>query len=113
MVVLLVALFAPTLFPAIAVAVEVPLVFVLATWLAHRTPALMRSIVPPARRRAQVERAIADNDEVKTYVRELEARIDAQDAEEQGVVLDTGELDAGQFVDEVERFLREQGEGES
>jgi proteasome assembly chaperone (PAC2) family protein len=62
--------------------------------------------------RAQVERAIADNDEVKTYVRELEARIDAQDAEEQGVVLDTGELDAGQFVDDVERFLREQGEGE-
>jgi proteasome assembly chaperone (PAC2) family protein len=67
--------------------------------------------------RAQVERAIADNDEVKTYVRELEARIDAQDAEEQGVVLeggelDTGELDAGEFVDEVERFLREQGEGE-
>jgi hypothetical protein len=62
--------------------------------------------------RVQVERAIADNDEVKTYVRELEARIDAQDAEEQGVVLDTGELDAGQFVDEVERFLREQGEGE-
>lgn len=60
----------------------------------------------------QVERAIADNDEVKTYVRELEARIDAEDAEEQGVVLDTGELDAGQFVDEVERFLREQGEGE-
>ena len=59
-----------------------------------------------------MERAIADNDEVKTYVRELEARIDAQDAEEQGVVLDTGELDAGQFVDEVERFLREQGEGE-
>ena len=59
-----------------------------------------------------MERAIADNDEVKTYVRELEARIDAEDAEEQGVVLDTGELDAGQFVDEVERFLREQGEGE-
>jgi proteasome assembly chaperone (PAC2) family protein len=67
--------------------------------------------------RAQVERAIADNDEVKTYVRELEARIDAQDAEEQGVVLDiaeidTGELDAGEFLDEVERFLREQGEGD-
>jgi proteasome assembly chaperone (PAC2) family protein len=62
--------------------------------------------------RAQVERAIDDNDEVKTYVRELEARIDAQDAEEQGVVLDTGELpDADQFVDDVERFLREQGEG--
>jgi proteasome assembly chaperone (PAC2) family protein len=63
--------------------------------------------------RAQVERAIADNDEVKTYVRELEARIDEQDAEEQGVVLDTGQLpELGEFVDEVERFLREQGEGD-
>jgi proteasome assembly chaperone (PAC2) family protein len=63
--------------------------------------------------RAQVERAIADNDEVKTYVRELEARIDAQDAEEQGVVLDSSDLpDADEFVDEVERFLREQGEGD-
>jgi proteasome assembly chaperone (PAC2) family protein len=64
--------------------------------------------------RSQVERAIADNDQVKTYVRELEARVDAQDAAEQGVVLDSPELpDADEFVDEVERFLREQGEGEA
>jgi proteasome assembly chaperone (PAC2) family protein len=72
--------------------------------------------------RAQVDRAIADNDEVQTYVRELEARIDAEDAEQHGVVLggteaadagmtDAGLTDAGELVDEVERFLREQGDG--
>jgi putative membrane protein len=61
MVVLLVALFAPTLFPPIAVAIDVPLVFALATWLAHRTPALMRGIVPAARQRKHVERAAAEH----------------------------------------------------
>lgn len=61
MLVLLVALFAPTLFPPIAVALDVPLVFALVTWLAHRTPALMRAIVPAARRRRQVERAAAEH----------------------------------------------------
>jgi putative membrane protein len=61
MVVLLVALFAPTLFPPIAVAIDVPLAFALATWLAHRTPALMRAIVPSARRRQQVDRAAAEH----------------------------------------------------
>ncbi len=61
MLVLLVALFVPTLFPAIAVAIDVPLVFALATWLAHRTPALMRAIVPSARRRKQVDRAAAEH----------------------------------------------------
>ena len=30
-------------------------------WLAHRTPALMRAIVPAARRRRQVERAAAEH----------------------------------------------------
>jgi putative membrane protein len=61
MLVLLVALFAPTYFPPVAVAVDVPLVFALATWLAHRTPALMRAIVPTARMRKQVERAAAEH----------------------------------------------------
>ena len=61
MLVLLVALFAPTYFPPIAVAFDVPLVFALATWLAHRTPALMRAIVPSARRRRQVDRAAAEH----------------------------------------------------
>ncbi len=61
MLVLLVALFAPRLFPPIAVAIDVPLVFALATWLAHRTPALMRVIVPSARRRKQVDRAAAEH----------------------------------------------------
>jgi proteasome assembly chaperone (PAC2) family protein len=69
--------------------------------------------------RAQVERAISDNDEVKTYVRGLEARVDAEDAANEGVVLGgatavTKEEDlpsADDLVDEVERFLRERGEG--
>jgi proteasome assembly chaperone (PAC2) family protein len=65
--------------------------------------------------RLQVDRAIADNDEVTTYVRELEARVDAVDAEERGIML--GDHPAGSgpvpgaddLADEVERFLREQG----
>jgi len=61
MLVLLVALFAPTFFPPIAVAFDVPLVFALATWIAHRTPALMRAIVPSARTRRQVDRAAAEH----------------------------------------------------
>jgi proteasome assembly chaperone (PAC2) family protein len=62
--------------------------------------------------RAQVDRAIEDNDEVQTYVRELEARVDAEDAVDQGVILGHDEMpSAGELVDEVERFLREQGEG--
>jgi len=62
--------------------------------------------------RMQVDRAIADNDEVKSYVRELEARVDAQEAEEKGVVLGEGPIpSADDLVDEVERFLREQGDG--
>jgi proteasome assembly chaperone (PAC2) family protein len=64
--------------------------------------------------RLQVDRAIADNDELSSYVRELEARIDADDAAERGIVL--GEHPAGggsvpsadDLVDEVEQFLREQ-----
>jgi len=63
--------------------------------------------------RAQVDRAIADNDEVKTYVRELEARVDAQAAEDEGVVLGEDTVpDVDDFVDEVERFLREQGDNQ-
>ncbi|HXY93786.1 MAG TPA: PAC2 family protein [Acidimicrobiia bacterium] len=61
--------------------------------------------------RVQVDRAIQDNDEVKDYVRELEQRVDAQDAEEQGVVLGEQSTSGDDLVDEVERFLREQGEG--
>ena len=61
MLVLLVALFAPTYFPPLTVAIDVPLVFGLATWLAHRTPALMRAIVPSDRMRKQVERAAAEH----------------------------------------------------
>ena len=63
--------------------------------------------------RAQVDHAIADNDEVQTYVRRLEAQIDEEDATDQGVLLGSGEddmPDGGDLVDEVEQFLREQGE---
>jgi proteasome assembly chaperone (PAC2) family protein len=64
--------------------------------------------------RLQVDRAIADNDEVTTYVRELEARIDAEDATQRGIVLGDhpagGRVvpDADALAEEVERFLREQ-----
>jgi len=59
MLVLLVALFAPAAFHPIAVALEVPLAFGLAAWLAHRTPGLLRALAPTARAREQVERAAA------------------------------------------------------
>ena len=61
--------------------------------------------------RAQVDHAIADNEEVQGYVRQLEARIDAEDASEQGVLLGDDDLsNAGELVDEVEQYLREQDE---
>jgi putative membrane protein len=56
---LLVALFAPAVFPPAVVAVEVPLVLAIAAWLAHRTPALLRALTPQARMRRQVDRAAA------------------------------------------------------
>lgn len=60
--------------------------------------------------RAQVDRAIAGNDEAEQYVRELEARVDADNAVQHGVVLGEDVPIADHLVDEVERFLREQGE---
>ena len=57
--VLLVALFAPPLFPPIAVAVEVPAVFALVAWLTHRWPAALQALASDARMRRQVERAAA------------------------------------------------------
>ena len=56
---LLVALFAPAVFSPTVIAVEVPVVFGLAAWLAHRTPRLLRALCPAARVRRQVERAAA------------------------------------------------------
>jgi putative membrane protein len=61
MVVLLVALFAPAPFHPVAVAVETPLAFVLAAWLAHRSPGLLKTLAPDARARKQVERAAAEH----------------------------------------------------
>ncbi len=59
MLVLLVALFAPATFHPLAVAIEIPLAFSLASWIAHRTPGLLRTISPEARMRDQVARAAA------------------------------------------------------
>ena len=50
-------------------------------------------------------------------MRRLEAQIDAEDASEQGVILGSDDdsdddlSNAGELVDEVEKYLREQGEG--
>lgn len=69
--------------------------------------------------RVQVDHAIRDNDEVSTYVRELEGRVDAEDADERGIVLGGHPAGGGSLPDaedlaaEVERFLREQDEGGS
>ncbi len=59
--------------------------------------------------RVQVDRALAENDEVQTYITELEARIDAEEAEERGAVAGEPGIPSGNtLVDEVERYLREQ-----
>jgi putative membrane protein len=55
--VLFVALFARRVFPPIAVAVEVPLVFALGAWLVHRLPSMIRRLVTAGRMKRQVERA--------------------------------------------------------
>jgi proteasome assembly chaperone (PAC2) family protein len=66
--------------------------------------------------RAQVDRALAENDEMLAYVRELEARFDADATGAAGGLddrLDDGpgglRPSADELVGEVERFLREQG----
>ena len=67
--------------------------------------------------RVQVDHAIRDNDEVSTYVRELEGRVDAEDAEDRGIVLGGHPAGGGSVPDaeelaaEVEQFLREQDGG--
>ena len=43
------------------VALALGAAFALASWLAHRTPGLMRAFVPAARRRKHVERAAAEH----------------------------------------------------
>ena len=59
--------------------------------------------------RVQVDRAIAENDEIKTYVTELEARVDAEEAEERGTILGEPDIPSGdELIGEVERFLRDQ-----
>ena len=66
----------------------------------------------------QVDHAIRDNDEVTDYVRELEGRVDAEDASERGIVLGGHPAGGGSVpnADDARRrgraFLREQdGEG--
>ena len=68
--------------------------------------------------RVQVDHAIRDNDEVSTYVRELEGRVDAEDADDRGIVLGGHPAGGGSVPDaedlaaEVEQFLRDQEEGQ-
>ena len=57
----------------------------------------------------------ADDEDVKDYVRQLEARADAEAATEQGVVLgdhlSDEDLPSGDdLADELQRFLRDQGD---
>jgi putative membrane protein len=59
MLALLVALFAPASFRPAAVAVEIPLAFGIAAWVAHRLPGLLRALTPAARIQQQVDRAAA------------------------------------------------------
>jgi putative membrane protein len=61
LVTLLVALFAPISLRPSAVAIEVPLAFALATWIAHRSPAILRALAPRRRMQRQVERAAAEH----------------------------------------------------
>ncbi len=64
--------------------------------------------------RVQVDHAIRDNDEVTNYVRELEGRVDAEDAGERGIVLGGHPAGGGsvpnadELAAEVEQFLRDQ-----
>ena len=64
--------------------------------------------------RVQVDHAIRDNDEVTDYVRELEGRVDAEDAGERGIVLGGHPAGGGSVPNaddlaaEVEQFLRDQ-----
>jgi hypothetical protein len=66
--------------------------------------------------RRQVDATVAGNDELERYVRDLELRVDGEDAATRGIVLgdhpSTGSLpDAEGLADEIEQFLREQGDG--
>jgi hypothetical protein len=65
--------------------------------------------------RLQVDHAISENDEVKTYVRELEARADAdaEAASTEGVVIGETDLPTGdQLANELEQYLRGQRDDE-
>ena len=63
--------------------------------------------------RIQVDHAISDNDEVTTYVRDLESRVDAEDAGERGGHPAGGGSvpNADDLAAEVEQFLRDQDRG--
>jgi proteasome assembly chaperone (PAC2) family protein len=66
--------------------------------------------------RVQVDHAIRDDDDVSNYVRELEGRVDAEDAGERPIVLGGHPAGGGTVPDadalaaEVEQYLREQEE---
>ena len=57
--------------------------------------------------RAEVDEAIEGNDEIRSYIRDLEERIDA---EPWGAGDEEDVPDADELVGEVEQFLRNQGD---
>jgi hypothetical protein len=64
--------------------------------------------------RVQVDRVLTENDEMQGYVRQLESRADADDADEHGVIMGEDAIpSAEELVGEVEQFLREQGGDET
>ncbi|MEC8423973.1 MAG: hypothetical protein VX000_09360, partial [Myxococcota bacterium] len=56
---LLVLLFSPIQFSGVWMPVELPLVGGLAAWLTHRSPSLLRHLVPSTQQRKAVEQAAA------------------------------------------------------
>jgi hypothetical protein len=60
--------------------------------------------------RTQCDRAVARNRATREHVRKLEQQYDTEAAEERGP-LPEGELDSGTLMQELEDFLRKQGEG--
>jgi proteasome assembly chaperone (PAC2) family protein len=53
--------------------------------------------------RAEVDRALEDNDDMRRYVHELETRVDTESGD--------ADDDSGHLVEELERFLRDQDAG--
>jgi len=66
--------------------------------------------------RTQVDRAVEDNDELEDYIRGIELQMDAETTEHTEHTGHTGagfgDVSGDDLADELEQFLREQGEAE-